>query len=224
MHPIEEYFGIEFKNKELLKTALTHPSYANENGGEDNQRLEFLGDAIVDLLIGEYLFKNDNETEGVLTKKRANIVCEKSLAYFASTFHLEDYLYLGKGEIKSGGRNRDANKCDAFEALMAAIYLDQGLNACRRVIKKVVIPNLEYAFIETIDYKSILQEYLQADKRSLKYELVSESGKPHNKNFVYRVIMDNEIVLGVGEGKSHLEAEKNAAKMALSKMAGAKNE
>ena len=224
MHPIEEYFNIEFKNKDLLTMALTHPSYVNENGGVDNQRLEFLGDAIVDLLIAEYLYKNDNEKEGALTKKRANIVCEKSLAYFASIFHLEDYLLFGKGELKSGGKDRDANKCDAFEALMAAIYLDQGINACRKVINKVVIPNLEYAFEETIDYKSILQEYLQADKRSLKYEKVKESGKPHNKLFTYRVVIDDEIVLGIGEGKSHLEAEKNAAKMALSKMAGIKNE
>ena len=219
-HPLEEYFDLEFKNPDLLKTALTHSSYVNENGGKDNERLEFIGDAVVDLLVGEYLFKSTKEQEGTLTKKRANIVCEKSLSYFASLFHLEDYLLLGKGEEKMGGRERDAIKCDAFEAFLGAIYIDQGIDACKKVVEKIIIPNVEYAFEETIDYKSILQEYLQADRRSLKYEMVSESGDPHNKTFVFRVIIDDEIVLGEGKGKSHLEAERNAAKMALSKMAG----
>lgn len=218
-HPLEEYFGIKFKNEKLLITALTHPSYVNENGGEHNQRLEFIGDAVIDLLIGEYLFKHTKEDEGVLTKKRANIVCEKSLAHYASICHLEDYILLGKGEIKTGGRERDAVKCDAFEAFIGAVYLDLGINAVKKIINKVVIPNLDYAFQETIDYKSLLQEYLQADKRTLKYELISEKGEPHNKIFVFRVIIDDEIVLGEGKGKSHLEAEMNAAKEALSKMA-----
>ncbi len=218
-HPLEEYFDLEFKDPSLLKAALTHSSYANENGGIDNERLEFIGDAVVDLLIGEYLFKTTPAHEGTLTKKRANIVCEKSLSHYAGLFHLEDYLLLGKGEEKTGGREKDAIRCDAFEAFLGAIYLDQGLESCRKVINKIIIPNVDYAFHETIDYKSMLQEYLQADKRSLKYELVSESGNPHNKVFVFKVIMDNEIVLGEGKGKSHLEAEMNAAKMALSKMA-----
>ena len=97
-HPLEDYFNITFKNKDLLKTALTHSSYANENGGSNNERLEFVGDAVVDLLVGEYLFRTMKEQEGTLTKKRANIVCEKSLSHYASLFHLEDYLLLGKGE------------------------------------------------------------------------------------------------------------------------------
>jgi len=218
-HPLEEFFDIKFNDPSLLKTALTHSSYANENGGECNERLEFIGDAVVDLLVGEYLYKTNNAQEGTLTKKRANIVCEKSLSHFASLFHLEDYLLLGKGEEKTGGREKDAIKCDAFEAFLGAIYLDQGISACKKVIEKIVIPNVDYAFIETVDYKSILQEYLQADKRTLKYELVSESGNPHNRTFVFRVVIDDEIVLGEGKGKSHLEAEMNAAKMALSKMA-----
>jgi len=224
LHPLEKYFQIEFKNKDLLKAALTHSSYSNENGGQNNERLEFVGDAVVDLLIGEYLYKTVSEQEGTLTKKRANIVCEKSLAHYASIFHLEDYLYLGKGEEKTGGRQKDAVKCDAFEAFIGAIYLDQGIETCKKVIERVVIPNLDYAFLETVDYKSMLQEYLQADKRSLKYEEVSEKGEPHNKVFVFRVIMDNDIILGEGKGKSHLEAERNAAKMALSKMAVIKDE
>lgn len=218
-HPLEKYFNLEFHNPSLLTTALTHSSYANENGGENNERLEFIGDAVLDLLIGEYLYKNSEAQEGTLTKRRANIVCEKSLSYYAGLFHLEDYLLLGKGEEKTGGREKDAIRCDAFEAFLGAIYIDQGLDSCKKVIDKIIIPNLEYAFEATVDYKSILQEYLQADKRSLKYELVSESGSPHNKTFIFRVVMDNEIVLGEGKGKSHLEAEMKAAKMALSKMA-----
>lgn len=218
-HPLEDYFNITFKNKDLLKTALTHSSYANENGGQNNERLEFVGDAVVDLLVGEYLFRTMKEQEGTLTKKRANIVCEKSLSHYASLFHLEDYLSLGKGEEKTGGRHKDAVKCDAFEAFIGAIYIDQGLNECRKVINKVVIPNLEYAFEETVDYKTTLQEYVQAEKRILKYEIINEYGEAHNKTFESRVVMDDEIILGVGKGKSHLESEQNAAKAALEKLA-----
>ena len=218
-HPLEDYFNITFKNKDLLKTALTHSSYANENGGQNNERLEFVGDAVVDLLVGEYLFRTMKEQEGTLTKRRANIVCEKSLSHYASLFHLEDYLLLGKGEEKTGGRHKDAVKCDAFEAFIGAIYIDQGLNECRKVINKVVIPNLEYAFEETIDYKTTLQEYVQAEKRILKYEIINEYGEAHNKTFESRVVMDDEIILGVGKGKSHLESEQNAAKAALEKLA-----
>lgn len=218
-HPLEDYFDITFKNKELLKTALTHSSYANENGGKNNERLEFVGDAVVDLLVGEYLFRTIKEQEGTLTKKRANIVCEKSLSHYASLFHLEDYLLLGKGEEKTGGRHKDAVKCDAFEAFIGAIYIDQGLNECRKVINKIIVPNLDYAFEETIDYKTTLQEYVQAEKRMLKYEIINEYGEAHNKTFESRVVMDDEIVLGVGKGKSHLESEQMAAKAALDKLA-----
>ena len=218
-HPLEDFFGITFKNKNLLKTALTHSSYANENGGLNNERLEFIGDAVVDLLVGEYLFRTMSEQEGTLTKKRANIVCEKSLSHYASLFHLEDYLLLGKGEEKTGGRHKDAVKCDAFEAFIGAIYIDQGLDECRKVINKIIIPNLEYAFEETIDYKTTLQEYVQAEKRMLKYEIIKEYGEAHNKTFESKVVMDDEIILGVGKGKSHLESEQMAAKAALEKLA-----
>lgn len=218
-HPLEEYFDITFNDISLLETALTHSSYSNEFGGKNNERLEFVGDAVVDLLIGEYLFKNTPEKEGQLTKKRANIVCEKSLSYYASLFHLEDYLKLGKGEEKTGGREMDSIKCDLFEAFIGAIFIDQGLDSCRKVINKIIIPNLDYAFKETIDYKTMLQEYVQAEKRMLKYELVKVEGKPHDRVFTFRVVMDEDIVLGTGKGKSHLEAEMAAAKEALSKLA-----
>lgn len=219
LHPLEKYFNIEFKNKDLLKTALTHSSYSNENNCENNERLEFVGDAVVDLLVGEYLFKTLKGQEGELTKKRANIVCEKSLSYFASLFHLENYLLLGKGEEKTGGRNKPTVKSDAFEAFIGAIYIDQGLNACKKVINKVVIPNIDHAYEETIDYKTILQEHVQSFKSILRYEIVSETGQPHNKTFKVRVIMDNDIILGEGVGSSHHHAEQDAAKNALDKLA-----
>lgn len=219
LHPLEEYFGIEFKDKKLLHTALSHSSYANENNCESNERLEYVGDAVVDLLVGEYLFKTLSQQEGVLTKKRANIVCEKSLSYFASLFHLEDYLYLGKGEEKTGGREKDAVKSDAFEAFIGAIYIDQGLESCKKVIEKVVIPNIEHVYEDTIDYKSILQEHVQSFKSFLKYEIVGEYGQPHNKTFKVRVVMDENIVLGEGIGSSHIHAEQDAAKNALEKLA-----
>lgn len=218
-HPLEIYFDIDFNNKDLLQAALTHTSYANENGGKNYERLEFLGDAVVDLLIGEYLFKTEKEDEGVLTKKRANIVCEKSLSYFASLFHLENYILLGKGEEKTGGREKDAIKSDAFESFIGAIYLDQGIEPCKKVVNRIMIPNLKHVYEETVDYKTTLQEYLQAEKRSIKYVIVKETGEAHNKVFTARVIMDDEIILGEGTGKNHLEAEQSAAKMALSKLA-----
>ncbi|MCR5741305.1 MAG: ribonuclease III [Gammaproteobacteria bacterium] len=217
-HPLEEYFDITFNDISLLKTALTHSSYSNENGGSNNERLEFVGDAVVDLLVGEYLYRTIPEMEGTLTKRRANIVCEKSLSHYASLFHLEDYLLLGRGEEKTGGRHKDAIKCDLFEAFIGAIYIDQGLDACRKVINKIIIPNLEYAYEETVDYKTTLQEYVQSEKRILKYELIGEVGEQHNKTFEFRVVMDNDIVLGIGKGKSHLEAEQAAAKAALDKL------
>lgn len=218
-HPLEEFFDIEFNNKELLKASLTHPSYANEFGGYDNQRLEFIGDAVVDLMTGEYLFRTTPEHEGTLTKKRANIVCEKSLAHFATLCALDKSLLLGKGEEKTGGRGKDAIKADAFEAFIGAVYIDQGLEQCKKIFNKIIVPNLEYAYEETVDYKTTLQEYLQADKRSLKYEIIKETGEPHNKVFTSRVIIDGEIVLGIGKGRSHLESEQNAAKAALDKLA-----
>ena len=218
-HPLEEYFDICFHDQSLLQSALTHSSYVNEKGGEDNERLEFVGDAVFDLLIGAYLYKTLPDDEGTLTKKRANIVCEKSMSYFATLFHLEDYLLLGKGEEKSGGREKDAVKCDALEAFVGAVYIDQGLEACEKIIEKIVIPNVEYAYEETVDYKTTLQEYVQSEKRILKYEIVSEIGEPHDKTFKARVVMDNEITLGEGFGKSHIQAEQAAAKAALDKLA-----
>ncbi len=220
MEEIEKYYGLDFKDKKLLKTALTHSSYANENNCESNERLEFIGDAVLDLIMGKYLFlENKNYNEGNLTKKRAKYVCESALVEYAKACNLKKYLFLGKGEEKSGGRDRVALQADAFEALIGAVYIDKGLIETYKIFEKTVITvmnnNSEDDFV---DYKSYLQELVQSDKRSLEYKIISETGPSHNKEFTTRVYMD-EILMGEGIGKSKKEAEQNAAEMALKKLA-----
>lgn len=220
MEQIEKFFNIDFNNKKLLKTALTHSSYANENHCESNERLEFIGDAVLDLLMGKYLFEeNKNYNEGDLTKKRAKNVCESALVEYAKACDLKQYLFLGKGEDKSGGRDRVALQADAFEALIGAVYIDKGLEETYKIFNKVVIPvMLSDNEDNFVDYKSYLQELVQSDKRTLEYKIVSETGPSHNKEFTTRVYMD-EILMGEGIGKSKKEAEQNAAEMALKKLA-----
>ncbi len=220
MTELEKFFELDFINKDLLKTALTHSSYANEHGCQSNERLEFIGDAVLDVLMGKYLYlENDDYNEGDLTKKRAKHVCESALVEYAKACNLKKYLFLGKGEEKSHGRDRVALQADAFEALIGAVYIDKGIEETYKIFNKVVIPvmnnNKEDNFV---DYKSHLQELVQSDKRSLKYRVISESGPSHNKLFTTRVYMD-EILMGEGTGKSKKEAEQNAAEMALKKLA-----
>ena len=144
MRKLEEFFGLTFDDKDLLETALTHSSYANEHNTESNERLEYMGDAVLDLLMGEYLYKKfPKRQEGALTKMRAKNVCESALVEYAKRCDLKDYLLLGKGEEMSGGRNRSALQADAFEALLGAIYLDKGLEEVRKVFDKVVVPTVE---------------------------------------------------------------------------------
>lgn len=220
MEKLEQFFGLEFKDKDLLKTALTHSSYANENGCESNERLEFIGDAVLDLLMGEYLYsKYKGYNEGDLTKKRAKNVCESALVEYAKECNLKDYLLLGKGEEKSGGRDRVSLQADAFEAFIGAVYLDKGLDETYKVFDKIVIPIVEEEREDNfVDYKSYLQELVQSDKRSLEYKLHSESGPSHDKVFSIRVYMD-EILMGEGTGKTKKEAEQSAAEVALKKLA-----
>lgn len=220
MRELEEYFGLDFDNKDLLKRALTHSSYANENNCESNERLEYVGDAVLDLLMGEYLFKKYPEyREGDLTKKRAKNVCESALVEYAKACDLKKYLLLGKGEEKSGGRDRVALQADAFEALIGAVYMDKGLKETRKIFEKVVIPISEQETEDDfVDYKSYLQELVQSDKRSLVYRIVKETGPSHDKTFVTRVYMD-DILMGEGQGKSKKDAEQSAAEMALKKLA-----
>ncbi len=217
---LEKFFGLDFKSQKLLKTALTHSSYANENSCESNERLEFIGDAVLDLIMGKYLYlENKFYNEGDLTKKRAKNVCESALVEYAKACNLKKYLFLGKGEEKSGGRDRISLQADAFEALIGAVYIDKGIDEVYKVFDKVVIPVMNDDSEDNfVDYKSYLQELVQSDKRSLEYRIISETGPSHNKEFTTRVYMD-EILMGEGIGKSKKEAEQNAAEMALKKLA-----
>jgi ribonuclease-3 len=217
---LEQFFGLDFKDKELLQRALTHSSYANENNCPSNERLEYIGDAVLDLLMGKYLFEKHPEfREGDLTKKRAKNVCESALVEYAKECNLKKYLLLGKGEEKSGGRNRVALQADAFEALIGAVYMDKGLDETYKIFNTVIVPIVEADRQDNfVDYKSYLQELVQSDKRSLEYKIVSEKGPSHAKIFQTRVYMD-DILMGEGIGKSKKEAEQNAAEMALKKLA-----
>lgn len=219
MTDFEKKIGYEFRDKALLKRALTHSSYANEKGtGLDNERLEFLGDAILDFIAGEYLFEHyKNKPEGELTKKRAYAVCEKTLFSYAEKIGLGDMIYLGKGEEHTGGRHRPSVVSDAFEALLAAIYLDGGMESA----KAFVLPFLEKAGDSQPafkDYKSILQEFLQQNRtESFEYVLVGEQGPDHDKKFIVEVHL-NSNVIGTGIGSSKKKAEQQAARSALELM------
>lgn len=217
--------GYEFKNREILNRALTHSSYANEhrkNKIRNNERLEFLGDSVLGLSVSDYIFmKYPNYPEGELTKLRATVVCEPSLAYIARKISLGKYLLLGNGEEATGGRSRDSILADAFESLIGAIYLDGGLDFA----KKFVLTNLEDIInnavkgIEIfIDYKTQLQEILQKQTKSkIDYRILREEGPDHNKIFYMEVRIGNKII-GTGYGRSKKEAEQSSARKALCEM------
>ncbi len=221
MERLLAFFDIDFRDRDLLRTALTHSSYANEHDVASNERLEFLGDAVLDVVVSEYLYSLDNELrEGHLTKLRARYVCETALAEYAKACDLGVHLRLGHGEDKSGGRQRSALLADAFEALVGAAYLDGGLDRVQKIAARVVFPLIEKDEGDGfIDFKSHLQELVQSDRRELDYRIVSEEGPSHNKRFTIRVFMD-EILMGEGKGRSKKQAEQNAAAAALDKVAG----
>ena len=220
MSSLETFFGLSFKNPHLLETALTHSSYANEHQTTSNERLEFVGDAVLDLIVGTYLYQTHPKAdEGEMTKKRAKYVCEAALVEYAKACDLGQYMMLGHGEEKSGGRERHALLADAFEAFIGAVFLDQGLEEVYKVTDKVVIPFIKADKITNfVDYKSHLQELVQSDHRQLVYRVTDEFGPSHDKTFVIRVYMD-DILMGEGEGHSKKEAEQNAAEIALKKLA-----
>ena len=214
----EEKINYEFKNKEYILEALTHSSYSNENKNYPfNERLEFLGDSVLSIVISDYLFKKETKLpEGELTKIRANIVCEESLSEVSKNIHLGKYMLLGKGEEATGGRERISILADALEAVIAAIYLDGGIKCAREFI----LTNMEKIINDSIkgkifrDYKTCLQEVLQSNgENNIWYKLIEEKGPDHNKRFVMEVGI-NDTVLGVGEGKSKKDAEQVAAKCA----------
>lgn len=217
----EQKINYEFKNKEYILEALTHSSYSNENKNYPfNERLEFLGDSVLSIVISDYLFKKETKLpEGELTKIRANIVCEESLSEVSKNIHLGKYMLLGKGEEATGGRERISILADALEAVIAAIYLDGGMECAREFI----LTNMEKIINDSIkgkifrDYKTCLQEVLQSNgENNIWYKLIEEKGPDHNKRFVMEVGI-NDTVLGVGEGKSKKDAEQVAAKCALDK-------
>ncbi len=217
MIELEKSIGYTFKNKDLLKVALTHSSYANEHQVECNERLEYLGDAVLDLCISCHLYENLHYDEGVLTKTRANAVREEALNVYAEKIKLNTYLYLGNGEIQNGGRNRPAIIADAFEAMLGAVLLDSSFEEVYKVVQKIVLPFFDIV-TQFKDYKSTFQEKVQADKRTLHYEIVKDEGPANDKTYEAVVYMD-DILMGRGIGKTKKEAEQNAAKAALKKEA-----
>ncbi len=211
--------GIKPKDISIYETAFTHSSYCNEIKNVDSyERLEFLGDKILDFIVSEYLYKNKHIEEGEMTKMRAAHVCEDALYEYALKLNFNTCLRLGKGEELSGGRNKKAILADAFEAFIGALYIDQGIDVVKQFITNTVIDSIEKNEEIFSDYKSILQEMVQTDKKSLEYVLVNETGPSHLKEFKVNVVVEN-IIYGTGIGKTKKEAEQMAAKNALDKKA-----
>jgi ribonuclease III len=213
---LEHKLGIELNNKQLLTQALTHASYANEHSSPDNERLEFLGDAVIGLLMGDYLFHKGIPSEGEMSKKRAQLVCEEALNHYAKKINLAQELHLGKGGELSNGRLNPSIVADAFEAIFGAVFLDQGFQMAKDLFYRVVIPYLDEVYIK--DYKSTLQELVQTDRRNIAYHMENQSGPSHDRVFTVSVRMD-DIILGVGVGRTKKEAEQNAAREALNILA-----
>lgn len=208
------------KDMRLYEIAFSHSSYANEHKAKkDYERLEFLGDAVLDLVMADYLYRNHNENEGEMTKVRASYVCENALYEYSLDLGLNKYIKVGHGEELNGGKLKKAIVADIFESLMGAIYLDLGYTTVRKVILNIIVPyvtNPDITFFS--DYKSALQEAVQTTKKSLYYELIEEQGPPHDKKFKMQVRVDG-IIYGEGVGSSKKEAEQLAAKNALEKLA-----
>lgn len=222
MQNLELSIGYQFNNKDLLFEAMTHSSFANEQHKKCkyNERLEFLGDAVLSIVVSDYIFKNCPDLpEGQLTKLRAYLVCEKALFMFAKKISLGTYIRLSHGEKKNGGDNRPSILSDAFEALIAAIYLDGGIEPARKFILSFVIPEIEtYKTKKESDYKTKLQEIIQQNPNEhVEYVVVDSSGPDHNKHFKVEVKIDNNVI-GRGGGKSKKEAEQQAAREALELM------
>ena len=213
-----ERIGYTFRDESLLKQAMTHKSYANEmmiNRNKSYERLEFLGDAVLELVSSEFLFyEHEDYPEGELTKMRASMVCEPALAFCAKDLELGEYLLLGKGEECTGGRLRDSITSDAMEAVIGALYLDGGMKPAKEFINKYVLSDLDKKRL-FIDSKTMLQEFVQGKlKKEFSYLLVEEKGPEHDKMFTVNVVMDDEIISS-GTGRTKKNAEQNAAYEAL---------
>jgi ribonuclease-3 len=218
---LEDTIGYTFKNLKLVKEALTHSSYANERKGQNinnNERLEFLGDSVLSIIISQYLFEKYKDLpEGELTKIRSKIVCEATLGECSTKIKLGNYMMFGRGEEMTGGRERTSILADAWEALIAAIYLDGGLEEAKKFIMKNMMKVINDAVDGKVflDYKTRLQEIIQVNKENrIKYELYKEEGPDHCKVF-YSNVKLNDVVIGTGNGRSKKESEQQAAKVAL---------
>ncbi len=217
----QEKIGYQFKNEALLYEALSHSSYANENKKtrNSNERLEFLGDSVLSIVVSDHIFEHyKHMPEGDLTKMRASLVCEKALFEFSKKIDLGSFLFLGKGEEMTGGRTRPSIVSDAFEAVIAAIYLDGGMEVVSKYILSFLPENITPDFTVFHDYKTVLQEVIQRNpEEKIEYHLKGESGPDHNKQFTVQVLL-NSNVIGEGTGRSKKNAEQLAAKEALSLM------
>ena len=208
---------IKTDNEQLYRTAFTHTSYANEENVESYERLEYLGDAVLEVIMSEYLYLHTSYEEGVMTKMRSQYVCENALYEYSLRLGLNEELLLGKGELEHGGKYRKAIVADIFEAFTGALYLDQGLEVAKKFIYDTVVPMIEDEKIDFFDdYKSLLQEQVQTTKKSLQYQIVNEEGPAHNKIFTVVVKIDG-ITYGRGTAHSKKEAEQEAARDALKK-------
>lgn len=218
MNNVEKKIGHTFKNKELLETALTHSSYANEARKESNERLEFLGDSVLSIVVSDYLYRLlPGVNEGILSKYRATLVCEQSLAEVSKQISLSKFIRLGKGEEMTGGRERPSIISDAFEAVIAAIYLDSDMETARKWIINLMRSSIEdvAAGHRNTDYKTALQELLQkGNKGKVTYRTIGEEGLEHDKTFTVEVLVDGEAK-NTGEGHSKKEAEQQAAHILL---------
>ncbi len=218
LEQLEEVIGYQYKNRELLKEALTHSSFANEqkiNKSRDYERLEFLGDAVLELVSSEFLFRTHPDMpEGKLTRTRASMVCEPALAYCAKDLELNQYIRLGKGEEMTGGRNRDSIISDAMEAVIGSLYLDGGFEAAHAFIHKFILSDLENKIL-FYDAKTVLQEIVQETPQgSLHYELLKEEGPDHNKCFWVEAFVNGKAI-SKGSGKTKKAAEQQAAYEAI---------
>ena len=222
MEKLEANLNYTFKNKALLKNALTHSSFANEQKGSavSNERLEFLGDSVLSIIVSQYIYESfSNLPEGQLTKLRASLVCEKTLCEFSKQLEIGNYLLLGKGEKANGGENRPSILADAFEAVLAAIYLDGGMEIAKKHVLRFITEELHHLEHENFkDYKTELQEIIQRNpEENLTYVLIGEDGPDHNKSFTVEVHL-NSNVIGTGVGRSKKVAEQAAARKALELM------
>ncbi|MBR3661581.1 MAG: ribonuclease III [Bacilli bacterium] len=215
-------WNIKIKNNKLYETALSHASFVNEHHKKtDYERLEFLGDAVLELVVSDYLYKNYSDSEGKMTKIRASYVCEAALYQYMKDLDLIKYIKLGNGEVND---IKESIVADIFESIMAVIYLEEGFKKVEEVILDIIVPYVKNPKVTFFtDYKSRLQEALQSDKKSFLYEVVDESGPSHDRTFTVIVKVDN-IIYGKGIGNSKKEASQMAAREALDKLAGGNNE